>query len=78
MSSFQIVLHYAFGEINVYNVKPFKVFSLKDECLLIISSFVFFFLGWDYFIENEHKPSPKKKSYGANFSWDKRTRISSK
>ncbi|XP_041371049.1 NADH dehydrogenase [ubiquinone] iron-sulfur protein 4, mitochondrial-like [Gigantopelta aegis] len=34
--------------------------------------------GWDYFIENEHKSIPKQKSYGANFSWNKRTRVSTK
>ncbi|XP_012944639.1 NADH dehydrogenase [ubiquinone] iron-sulfur protein 4, mitochondrial [Aplysia californica] len=34
--------------------------------------------GWDWFIEAEKKPTPKRKSYGANFSWDKRTRRSTK
>ncbi|XP_025077539.1 NADH dehydrogenase [ubiquinone] iron-sulfur protein 4, mitochondrial-like [Pomacea canaliculata] len=34
--------------------------------------------GWEYLIEEQQKPTFKKKSYGANFSWDKRTRVSTK
>lgn len=34
--------------------------------------------GWEYFIEQPKFSTFKKKSYGANFSWDKRTRVSTK
>merc|ERR1711874_388374 len=34
--------------------------------------------GWAWFIESEMKPRPMRKSYGANFSWDKRTRRTTK
>ncbi|XP_067664915.1 NADH dehydrogenase [ubiquinone] iron-sulfur protein 4, mitochondrial-like [Haliotis asinina] len=34
--------------------------------------------GWEYFIEEEHLPTFKRKSYGANFSWNKKTRVSTK
>uniref|UniRef100_A0A493T5T0 NADH dehydrogenase [ubiquinone] iron-sulfur protein 4, mitochondrial n=1 Tax=Anas platyrhynchos platyrhynchos TaxID=8840 RepID=A0A493T5T0_ANAPP len=34
--------------------------------------------GWNYDIEEKKVPKPKSKSYGANFSWNKRTRVSTK
>lgn len=34
--------------------------------------------GWAWFVEEEKVPIPRKKSYGANFSWDRRTRVSTK
>ncbi|GAB5567269.1 NADH dehydrogenase [ubiquinone] iron-sulfur protein 4 [Prionailurus iriomotensis] len=34
--------------------------------------------GWSYDIEEKKVPKPKSKSYGANFSWNKRTRVSTK
>ncbi|XP_070542296.1 NADH dehydrogenase [ubiquinone] iron-sulfur protein 4, mitochondrial-like [Ptychodera flava] len=34
--------------------------------------------GWRYEIEEKRTPRMRPKSYGANFSWDKRTRTSSK
>lgn len=34
--------------------------------------------GWQYFAEEERVRKPLKKSYAANFSWDKRTRVGSK
>ncbi|GFO50344.1 NADP dehydrogenase [ubiquinone] iron-sulfur protein 4, mitochondrial [Plakobranchus ocellatus] len=34
--------------------------------------------GWDWFVEEQKKPKKMKKSYGANFSWDGRTRVSTK
>ena len=35
-------------------------------------------LGWTYQVSKPQKPKMTSKSYGANFSWDKRTRVSSK
>ena len=35
-------------------------------------------LGWNWFVEKEQKPKKKVKSYGNNFSWNKRTRTSTK
>lgn len=34
--------------------------------------------GWDWFVEEQQKPKRRLKSYGANFAWDKRTRVSTK
>ncbi|XP_069077942.1 NADH dehydrogenase [ubiquinone] iron-sulfur protein 4, mitochondrial [Pleurodeles waltl] len=34
--------------------------------------------GWSYEVEERRTPKPKSKSYGANFSWNKRTRVSTK
>ncbi|XP_014250362.1 NADH dehydrogenase [ubiquinone] iron-sulfur protein 4, mitochondrial-like [Cimex lectularius] len=34
--------------------------------------------GWEWFIESEKPTAFKVKSYGYNFSWDKRTRVSTK
>ncbi|GAB1605131.1 NADH dehydrogenase [ubiquinone] iron-sulfur protein 4, mitochondrial-like [Argonauta hians] len=34
--------------------------------------------GWEYFVESKQVRTFKKKSYAANFSWDKRTRRSCK
>lgn len=34
--------------------------------------------GWSWFVEEQTVPTPKRKSYGANFAWDKRTRVSTK
>ncbi|XP_064621080.1 NADH dehydrogenase [ubiquinone] iron-sulfur protein 4, mitochondrial-like [Lineus longissimus] len=34
--------------------------------------------GWAYNIENKHMQKFKAKSYGANYSWNKRTRIGTK
>ncbi|XP_066935853.1 NADH dehydrogenase [ubiquinone] iron-sulfur protein 4, mitochondrial-like [Clytia hemisphaerica] len=34
--------------------------------------------GWNYEIQEPTLPKVRSKSYGANFSWNKRTRISSK
>lgn len=34
--------------------------------------------GWAYFAEEERVRKPLKKSYAANFSWDKRSRVGSK
>jgi len=33
---------------------------------------------WDYYIEPERQAKPKSKSYGDNFAWNKRTRVSTK
>ncbi|KAG8326201.1 NADH dehydrogenase Fe-S protein subunit 4 ndufs4 [Homalodisca vitripennis] len=34
--------------------------------------------GWQWFLEAEKEVKPKVKSYGFNFSWNKRTRVSTK
>ncbi|CAB4022401.1 NADH dehydrogenase [ubiquinone] iron-sulfur 4, mitochondrial, partial [Paramuricea clavata] len=34
--------------------------------------------GWDYEIEEKREPKMLEKSYGANYSWSKRTRVSTK
>ncbi len=34
--------------------------------------------GWPWFIEEPVQPPMKPKSYGSNFSWNKRTRVSTK
>ena len=41
--------------------------------------FIFIHLaGWSYEVEEPKKPKMRPKSYGANFSWDKKTRVSTK
>lgn len=47
-----------------------------DVCCLEFSTC--FFLGWSYDVQERRIPKPKSKSYGANFSWNKRTRVSTK
>ncbi|XP_075040089.1 NADH dehydrogenase [ubiquinone] iron-sulfur protein 4, mitochondrial [Mixophyes fleayi] len=34
--------------------------------------------GWSYELDEKRIAKPKSKSYGANFSWNKRTRVSTK
>lgn len=34
--------------------------------------------GWEYYLEEKKEPKFKPKSYGANFSWNKKTRVSTK
>lgn len=35
--------------------------------------------GWTWYIDGEEKPLKKRnKNYGVNFSWNKRTRVSTK
>jgi len=34
--------------------------------------------GWQWFIEEEKPVAPKVKNYGFNFSWNKRSRVSTK
>ena len=35
--------------------------------------------GWRWFVSSEEKPKKERvKNYGVNFSWDKRTRVSTK
>ena len=36
------------------------------------------FLGWDFEVKEPTIPKTKPKSYGANFAWNKRTRVSTK
>jgi NADH dehydrogenase (ubiquinone) Fe-S protein 4 len=48
-------------------------FSSKEEAIVFCEK-----NGWPYFIDEPAKPSPKPKSYGANFAWNKRTRVSTK
>ena len=35
-------------------------------------------MGWEFYVENTDKREPKPRSYGTNFSWNKRTRVSTK
>ena len=34
--------------------------------------------GWKWFVDKKKEKEPKVKSYGINFSWNKRTRVSTK
>jgi NADH dehydrogenase (ubiquinone) Fe-S protein 4 len=34
--------------------------------------------GWPWFVEEPVDKKPKSKTYGANFSWNKNTRVSTK
>ncbi|EFN89068.1 NADH dehydrogenase [ubiquinone] iron-sulfur protein 4, mitochondrial [Harpegnathos saltator] len=35
-------------------------------------------MGWDYYIQKPNVSAPKPRTYGMNFSWNKRTRVSTK
>ncbi|XP_054942528.1 NADH dehydrogenase [ubiquinone] iron-sulfur protein 4, mitochondrial isoform X2 [Physeter macrocephalus] len=48
-------------------------FSTKDDAIAFAEK-----NGWSYDVEEGRVPKPKSKSYGANFSWNKRTRVSTK
>lgn len=48
-------------------------FSAKEDAIAFAEK-----NGWSYDVEEKKVPKPKSKSYGANFSWNKRTRVSTK
>ncbi|XP_015929329.2 NADH dehydrogenase [ubiquinone] iron-sulfur protein 4, mitochondrial [Parasteatoda tepidariorum] len=48
-------------------------FSSKEEAIDFCEK-----NGWPYYVEEPKTPAFKPKSYGANFSWNKRTRVSTK
>ncbi|XP_050843328.1 NADH dehydrogenase [ubiquinone] iron-sulfur protein 4, mitochondrial [Serinus canaria] len=48
-------------------------FSTKEDAIAFAEK-----NGWSYDVEEKKMPKPKSKSYGANFSWNKRTRVSTK
>lgn len=35
-------------------------------------------MGWEYYVQKPNVDNPKPRSYGTNFSWNKRTRVSTK
>ncbi|XP_014238502.1 NADH dehydrogenase [ubiquinone] iron-sulfur protein 4, mitochondrial [Trichogramma pretiosum] len=35
-------------------------------------------MGWKYLVQSHHDKDPMPRNYGTNFSWDKRTRVSTK
>lgn len=45
---------------------------------LYFKSLFDFSSGWEYYLEEKKEPKFKPKSYGANFSWNKKTRVSTK
>lgn len=47
-------------------------------CPLSFSSVNTHTSGWKYDVTEPSRPKPRPKSYGANFSWDKKTRVSTK
>ncbi|XP_012263318.2 NADH dehydrogenase [ubiquinone] iron-sulfur protein 4, mitochondrial [Athalia rosae] len=48
-------------------------FQTKDEAIALCEK-----MGWRYYVQKPNKKTPKPRSYGVNFSWDKRTRVSTK
>ncbi|XP_052448426.1 NADH dehydrogenase [ubiquinone] iron-sulfur protein 4, mitochondrial [Carassius gibelio] len=48
-------------------------FSSKEDAIAFAEK-----NGWSYDLTEKRVPKPRVKSYGANFSWDKRTRRSAK
>ncbi|XP_028399061.1 NADH dehydrogenase [ubiquinone] iron-sulfur protein 4, mitochondrial-like [Dendronephthya gigantea] len=48
-------------------------FGSKEEAINYVER-----QGWDYEVEEKKEPKTREKSYGANFSWSKRTRVSTK
>ncbi|XP_033337697.2 NADH:ubiquinone oxidoreductase subunit 18 [Megalopta genalis] len=35
-------------------------------------------MGWEYYVQKKNISNPKPRSYGTNFAWNKRTRVSTK
>lgn len=54
----------------------------RIKCKIIFFGNYFFvllkYLGWNYEVDEKHEVKPKAKSYGANFAWSKKTRVSTK
>lgn len=48
-------------------------FATKEEAIAHCKK-----MGWDYYVQNPNLNQPKPRSYGINFSWNKRTRVSTK
>jgi len=48
-------------------------FSSKDDAIAFCDK-----NGWPWFVEEPVDKKPKAKTYGANFSWNKKTRVSTK
>ncbi|XP_073478467.1 LOW QUALITY PROTEIN: NADH dehydrogenase [ubiquinone] iron-sulfur protein 4, mitochondrial [Aquarana catesbeiana] len=48
-------------------------FTSKEDAIAFVEK-----NGWSYEVDERRIPKPKSKSYGANFSWNKRTRVSTK
>ncbi|ELK31748.1 NADH dehydrogenase [ubiquinone] iron-sulfur protein 4, mitochondrial, partial [Myotis davidii] len=52
--------------------------TYMQSCTIAAAAAEAAFTGWSYDVEEKKVPKPKSKSYGANFSWNKRTRVSTK
>ncbi|XP_012235250.1 NADH dehydrogenase [ubiquinone] iron-sulfur protein 4, mitochondrial [Linepithema humile] len=48
-------------------------FATKEEAIAHCKK-----MGWDYYVQKPNISQPKPRSYGMNFSWNKRTRVSTK
>ncbi|KYQ56664.1 NADH dehydrogenase [ubiquinone] iron-sulfur protein 4, mitochondrial [Trachymyrmex zeteki] len=48
-------------------------FATKEEAIAHCKK-----MGWDYYVQKPNVSQPKPRSYGSNFSWNKRTRVSTK
>lgn len=48
-------------------------FATKEEAIAHCKK-----MGWDYYVQKPNVNKPKSRSYGMNFSWNKRTRVSTK
>ncbi|XP_072762004.1 NADH dehydrogenase [ubiquinone] iron-sulfur protein 4, mitochondrial [Anoplolepis gracilipes] len=48
-------------------------FATKEEAIAHCKK-----MGWDYYVQKPNLDQPKPRSYGINFSWNKRTRVSTK
>ncbi|KOC66757.1 NADH dehydrogenase [ubiquinone] iron-sulfur protein 4, mitochondrial, partial [Habropoda laboriosa] len=49
------------------------VFNTKEEAIAYCDK-----MKWKYYIQKPNINNPKPRSYGTNFSWNKRTRVSTK
>lgn len=68
--------------LHLQSRKRFKLsyaWSISHEpCKTLCFSLSFKYSGWNYEIDEKHEFKPKNKSYGGNFSWNKKTRVSTK
>ncbi|XP_054411024.1 NADH dehydrogenase [ubiquinone] iron-sulfur protein 4, mitochondrial isoform X1 [Pongo abelii] len=69
--------HFSLGKYWDFRADPLSnmvlTFRTKEDAVSFAEK-----NGWSYDVEERKVPKPKSKSYGANFSWNKRTRVSTK
>lgn len=74
----QLILHFILQLLNsIFRGDPQSNIKLqfndKEDAIRFANKY-----GYQWFVESEKKVVPRAKSYAFNFSWNKRTRVSTK